>query len=118
MNAACKKTVLSPLAFEIEDDLNRAMKLNDLAEWIGQAKALIDGFQLAAKRHPDLDAALRKHRVAFYGADFGDEQSEGLLFLHSTIRGHLTLIQRTSGLEASKLDPASSEGAAAQADPQ
>ena len=71
---------------EGDSALDKAMRLNELAQWIESARYVTSAVRREASIRMELEATLRKAGIAFNSAVWEDGTSEGLLYLHMTIR--------------------------------
>jgi hypothetical protein len=97
------------LAFDIEDDLNRVRRLNDLASWITDARSVLTGVRRAAERDAQLMSLLKG--VGIYSADWVDDQDEAMKYLHMAIGDYLDNVRSACGLGSFRTDAEEREGA-------
>ena len=67
-------------ATDIEDCLVLGKAFSALAQWIEQARQIVDHVDSSRRNWPDLDRALREHDICT-GLDWNDEASSGLVYL-------------------------------------
>jgi hypothetical protein len=87
------------VAFVIEDDLWRAMALNDLAHWIVKAQRFIESVRLAVGHNHALQEILSQRGVALHSPEWQAHHAEGMEVLHMTMDDHLVAVRRGAGLE-------------------
>lgn len=99
MNAASDSASPTVRLFDIEDDLNAAARLNDLIDWIEQARQFIKNVGFAA-RDERVFALLQQHSCASSGPEWsGDHEGLGLFYAHRAINDHLRRIAVKTGIE-------------------
>ena len=84
---------------DLEDDLWRAMALNDLASWIGSAQMFISSVQLVASYDEALKTAMDRHREMLIAPGWDYHHAVGLEALHLDVGAHMGAIRRMAGLE-------------------
>ena len=103
MTASATVPARNELAHAIEDDLAAARDINNLIDWIGQARQHVDDLRFSADNDTQLDALLRKRRVPAHGPEWSNElQGMGLYRLHAQIEECLRRIAFATGLEAAQ----------------
>jgi hypothetical protein len=89
---------------DTETPLASALHLSYLAEWIEKARDLTETVSLAAGNDPKLEAALRARNIAFNNAEWDDNDSQGLVYLHHTLQAQIRTAQEavSAAMEADR----------------
>ncbi len=83
---------------DVEDDLGIAMRLQDLATWVCEARSILERVKFFAEHDQVISEKLRQWAIPMGSADWDRAETEGLFTLNCEITGHLMNVQR--GIEA------------------